>query len=181
MITNEEIRSHIETIEDLPKKGIRYRNTESLRRHNIAFNSTVKRIADLYRNKGIRYVVGKELESLIWASAVAHELGAGILPMRKKVNSMKELMSARYEFEAGKSELCIDPDGVEKGAKVLIVDYILATGGTMKGMIEMLKKMDLKVEYVFCLIDLKYLETEYEARQWLAKNCKIDTFVAYNE
>lgn len=121
-------------------------------------------IVKLYKDKGITKVVGVESRGFIMAPAVAMELGAGFVPIRKHNKLPAETISVTYQKEYGDDTIQIHKDALNENDVVLIHDDILATGGSMEAAIELVKKLGVKKVYVNCLIELeglngrKYLE-----------------------
>ena len=121
------------------------------------FNKTIDAIADRYKEKGITKVLGIEARGFILAAPIALKLRAGMVPVRKKGKLPYKTVSASYSLEYGEDSLEMHEDAIKKGEKVLIVDDVLATGGTGKAVCELVEKLGGKVESVAMLIELGFL------------------------
>lgn len=148
----------IKNIPDFPKPGIIFRDITSLIQNKTAFKKSVDLLINKYKGKKIDKVVGVEARGFIFGAAIAHKIGAGFVPVRKKGKLPRKTISATYELEYGTDTLEIHEDAIEPGEKVLIIDDLLATGGTVKavtGLIETLKGKIQGIGFVIELVDLK--------------------------
>ena len=134
------LESFIRDIPDFPKKGILFRDITPLLGHPQALRETIKRLADPYRDKQINAVVAAEARGFIFAAPMATELGAGFVPVRKPGKLPFDRHSFRYDLEYGSDTLEMHVDGVPPGARVLVVDDLLATGGTVGACVKLLEK-----------------------------------------
>jgi len=153
----EKIRTIIRDVPDFPKKGIIFKDITPLLADNAAFAEAVKCIADAYKGRGITKVLGIEARGFILAAPVALALGAGMVPVRKKGKLPYKTVSATYALEYGEDTLQMHEDAIKKGEKVLIVDDVLATGGTAAAVIALAEKLGGKVESLAVLIELEFL------------------------
>ncbi|MFA5096162.1 MAG: adenine phosphoribosyltransferase [Candidatus Omnitrophota bacterium] len=152
------LENAIRNIPDFPKPGIIFRDITSLIQDKIAFKKSVDLLIEQYKGKQIDKVVGVEARGFIFGAAVAHEIGAGFIPVRKKGKLPCKAISATYELEYGTDTLEIHEDAIKPGEKVLIIDDLLATGGTVKavtGLVEELKGKIQGIGFVIELVDLK--------------------------
>ncbi len=115
-------------------------------------------MADHYRGRGITKVIGIEARGFILAAPIALELQAGMVPVRKKGKLPYKTISKTYDLEYGQDTLEIHEDAVKPGEKVLIVDDVLATGGTVKAVCDLVEQLNAKVESVAMLIELDFLK-----------------------
>jgi adenine phosphoribosyltransferase len=148
----------IKNIYDFPKPGIIFRDITSLIQNKTAFKKSVDLLVAKFKGKKIDKVVGVEARGFIFGAAVAHKIGAGFVPVRKKGKLPRKTISASYELEYGTDTLEIHEDAIEPGEKVLIIDDLLATGGTVKavtGLINTLKGKVQGIGFVIELVDLK--------------------------
>ena len=148
----------IKNIVDFPKAGIIFRDITSLIQDRIAFKKTVDLLTDKYKGKRINKVVGVEARGFIFGAALAHRIGAGFVPVRKKGKLPRKTISATYALEYGTDTLEIHEDAIEPGEKILIIDDLLATGGTVKAVIGLVNKLKGKIRgigFVIELVDLK--------------------------
>lgn len=155
---SEELKNSIRDIPDFPKKGIIFKDITTLLKDGKKFQKTVDCIADRYKEKKIDKVVSVEARGFIFGSAVAYKLGAGLIPVRKKGKLPHETNRVEYELEYGKDILEIHKDAINPGDNVLIIDDLLATGGTMKAVCELVEKMGGQVVEVAFLIELTFLK-----------------------
>lgn len=155
--TAEKLKAIIRDVPDFPKSGIIFKDITPLLADNAAFSETIKCMAAEYKGLGITKVLGIEARGFILAAPIALELGAGLVPVRKKGKLPYRTVSATYALEYGEDTLQMHEDAVGKGEKVLIVDDVLATGGTAKAVCSMVEKLGGKVEAVAMLIELGFL------------------------
>jgi len=155
--TIEKIKAIIRDVPDFPKKGIMFKDITPLLADHAAFTETIKCIADKYKGKGITKVLGIEARGFILAAPIAMAIGAGIVPVRKKGKLPYKTVSATYALEYGEDTLQMHEDAVRKGEKVLIVDDVLATGGTASAVCALVEKLGGKVESIAMLIELGFL------------------------
>ena len=152
------LEKSIRNIPDFPKPGIIFRDITSLIQNKNAFKKSVDLLVDKYKGKKIDKVVGVEARGFIFGAAIAYKIGAGFVPVRKKGKLPCKTISATYELEYGTDTLEIHEDAIEPGEKVLIIDDLLATGGTVKavaGLINQLKGKIQGIGFVIELVDLK--------------------------
>ncbi|MFH1259758.1 MAG: adenine phosphoribosyltransferase [Elusimicrobiota bacterium] len=152
-----ELKELVRDIPDFPKAGIVFKDITTLLARGEAFHQVIDQIADHYANKGIKAVVGVESRGFIFSSAVAYKLGAGLIPVRKKGKLPYKTINASYDLEYGKDTLEIHQDAFAPGTKVLIVDDLLATGGTVKATSELVQKLKGEIVGLAFLIELSFL------------------------
>lgn len=153
-----DLKKSIRNIPDFPKPGILFRDVTTLIQNKKAFKKAVDTLVTKYKNKGIDKVVGVEARGFIFGAAVAYKINAGFVPVRKKGKLPFKTISAAYELEYGTDTLEIHLDGVSAGEKILIIDDLLATGGTVKAAIELVEKLKGKIigiGFIIELVDLK--------------------------
>ncbi|PIQ88173.1 MAG: adenine phosphoribosyltransferase [Candidatus Omnitrophica bacterium CG11_big_fil_rev_8_21_14_0_20_43_6] len=157
-MNNALLEKSIRNIPDFPKKGILFRDVTTLVQNKTAFKKTVDLLAKKYKGKGFDKVVGVEARGFIFGAAVALRIGAGFVLVRKKGKLPFKTISTTYELEYGTDTLEIHQDAIKPGEKVLIIDDLLATGGTVKAVIELVKQLGGQVGgigFVIELVDLK--------------------------
>jgi adenine phosphoribosyltransferase len=152
-----DLRKYIRTVPDWPKRGILFRDITPLLGNAAAFRAAIDAMAADYVGAGIEYVVGVEARGFILGAAIAAKLNTGFVPVRKKGKLPSKTVSVAYDLEYGTSMVEIHKDAVPKGAKVLMVDDLLATGGTIKASCELIEQLDGKIEGVVFLVELKEL------------------------
>jgi adenine phosphoribosyltransferase len=154
----EKLRPIIRDVPDFPKKGIIFKDITPLLANPEMFRETIRFIACRYTGRGITKVLGIEARGFILAAPIAMELGAGIIPVRKKGKLPYKTVSAAYALEYGEDTLQMHEDAIKKGEKVLIVDDVLATGGTAAAACRLVDKLGGKVESIAMLIELAFLK-----------------------
>ncbi len=148
------LASYIRSIPDHPKPGILFRDITTLLKDKKAFRQAVSRLSDEYKNKKIDVVVAVEARGFILGGAVAHCLKAGFIPVRKKGKLPAKTNSVTYNLEYGTDTLEIHQDAFEPGTRLLIVDDLLATGGTVKAVTDLVGQLKGKIVGIAFLIEL---------------------------
>lgn len=146
--------SAIRKIPDFPKPGILYYDITTLLKDPVAFQTTVDRIAERWLDARPDYVLGIDARGFILASAVAYKLNTGLVVVRKRGKLPFETESVSYELEYGSAEMEIHVDAVEAGKRVVIVDDLLATGGTAAATVELVRKTGGEVAGMSFVIEL---------------------------
>ncbi|HAF95196.1 MAG TPA: adenine phosphoribosyltransferase, partial [Elusimicrobia bacterium] len=154
----ESIKKIIRDVPDFPKKGIIFKDITPLLADHAMFGKMIKLMAEPYRNRGITKVLGIEARGFLLAAPIAMELKAGLVPVRKTGKLPYKTVSASYALEYGRDTLQIHEDAVTKDEKVLIVDDVLATGGTASAVCELVEKLGGKVAAIAMLIELEFLK-----------------------
>ncbi len=174
-MTIEQLKQDVRNVPDFPKKGIQFKDITTIIDKPEDLRFMRDELAEMYRGKGITKVVGIESRGFILAPAVAMELGAGFVPIRKHNKLPAETIEVSYEKEYGVDVIQIHKDALSPDDVVLIHDDILATGGSMQAAIALVRKLGVKKVYVNCLIELIGLN----GRQYLAgENVDIDCLMA---
>jgi adenine phosphoribosyltransferase len=153
-----ELKDYIRDIPDWPKKGILFRDITPLLGEPKAFRAAVDAMAAEYSGKGIQYVAAAEARGFIFGAAVAEKLNAGFVPVRKKGKLPFKTESITYDLEYGSNTVEVHKDAVPAGAKVLMVDDLLATGGTIEAACMLIEKIGGKIAGVIFLIELTELK-----------------------
>lgn len=148
------LKDAIRTIPDFPKPGIMYRDITTLLTSRRAFAETVIQLSAPYQNKLIDNVCAIEARGFTIGGAMAYELGAGFVPIRKKGKLPFDTYEQDYELEYGHDTLEIHADSVRKGEKVLLVDDLIATGGTAEAAITLLQKTGAEIVGAAFIVDL---------------------------
>jgi len=151
------LESYIRDIPDFPKEGIIFKDITPLLGDPAALDETIKQLAEPYRNAGVQAVVGIESRGFIFGAAVARELGAGFVPIRKPGKLPHETVSAEYELEYGTDAVEMHVDAVDEGTKVLMIDDLLATGGTMAAACGLVAGTGAEIVGVAFVIELYFL------------------------
>lgn len=148
------IKSRIRTIPNFPKEGIMFRDVTTLLKDPEGFKITIDMLVDRYKDMDIDVIVGIEARGFILGAAMAYNMGKGFVPIRKKGKLPGKTISEDYELEYGVDTIEVHVDAIEKGQKVLIVDDLLATGGTIKGAISLVEKTGGDVVESCFIVDL---------------------------
>ena len=153
----EELRAKIREVPDFPKPGILFYDITTLLKDAEAYREAIKLMLDPYRKDELDIVVGMESRGFIFSAPMAIELGACLVPVRKLGKLPAETISVEYALEYGSNTLEIHRDAVQPGEKVLIVDDLLATGGTVQGTIELIERLKGEVVGLAFLVELEFL------------------------
>ncbi len=154
----EYVQSKIRAIVDFPKKGIIFRDITTAVKDPQAMRYMIDYLTERYKDERIDYVAGIESRGFIFGAALAYKLGAGFIVIRKPGKLPAETISQEYELEYGTDKIEMHADAVEPGKKVLIIDDLLATGGTVDAAAKLLKKAGANVvgaAFIIELTDLK--------------------------
>jgi len=143
-----DLKSKIRTVPDWPKKGIMFRDITTLLQDKDAFKYIIDKFYERYKDKNIDIVVGIESRGFIFGATLAYKLGCSFVPVRKEGKLPHKTMKQAYELEYGTAVVEIHNDAIKQGQKVLIVDDLIATGGTCAASITLIEK--LKGEIVEC-------------------------------
>ena len=153
----ETLKAKIRDIADFPKPGIVFKDITPVLADEVAFSSVIDTIVVHFGRGNVDKVVGIEARGFILASPVAYHFGAGFVPVRKKDKLPWETESADYALEYGTATLEVHRDAVTPGERVLIVDDVLATGGTAAATAQLVERIGGKVIGIACLIELGFL------------------------
>ena len=153
-----DIGSFIRDVPDFPKPGIIFKDITPLLRSGEAFGRTIDLLAEPYRRADIRCVAGIESRGFIFGACVARALGAGFVPIRKPGKLPWTKRRNEYILEYGTDALEIHDDAIEAGDRVLIVDDVLATGGTAGAAVQLVRGFDAELAGVATVIELTFLE-----------------------
>ena len=148
------IKNLIRSIPDFPKKGIIFRDITTLLQDFEGLTSVIEEMVHNYKNRGIDVVAGIEARGFIIGGAVAQQLGKGFIPIRKKGKLPYETVSHDYELEYGMDSLELHVDAIKPGKKVLIIDDLIATGGTALAAAKLVEKVGGIVESMAFIINL---------------------------
>jgi len=152
-----DLRNKIRTIPHFPKKGVMFKDITTLLRDAHAFRHAIREMLHYFDGKGINVVASAESRGFIFGAVLAHELHAGFVPLRKPGKLPYKTLKQEYETEYSTDAFEIHEDAIEKGDKVLIVDDLLATGGTVKAALDLVEKLGGSVVGLAFLIELSFL------------------------
>ncbi|PMO53836.1 adenine phosphoribosyltransferase [Vibrio breoganii] len=148
------IKASIKSIPDYPKPGILFRDVTSLMEDAKAYQATIEMLIERYQGMGFTKVVGTEARGFLFGAPLALELGVGFVPVRKPGKLPRNTISQSYELEYGTDVLEIHTDAITEGDKVLVVDDLLATGGTIEATTKLIRQLDGIVEHAAFVINL---------------------------
>jgi len=151
---SDQLKKHIRSIPDFPKAGILFKDITTLLKNKAAFKKAIDSLAKAVKGKKIDYVLSIESRGFIFGAALAYKLGAGFVPVRKKGKLPAETICATYSLEYGTDTLEMHKDAIRPNSKILIVDDLLATGGTMQAVVQMAEKAQAKISGIIFLIEL---------------------------
>ena len=152
-----DLKSKIRDVPDFPKPGIIFKDITPLLQDQSSFAQTIERMAKPYQDKGIDQVVCIEARGFIFGAPVAYQLGAGVVPVRKLKKLPYKTCQVTYDLEYGTDTLEMHEDAITPGQKILLVDDVLATGGTAKAVASLVEKMGGKIQDIVFLIELEFL------------------------
>lgn len=151
------LEEKIRDVPDFPIKGVLFKDITTLLKDPDAYHQALDLMVERFKNKGIEIVVGMESRGFIFAAPMAYLLGAGLVPVRKLGKLPAETVRAEYSLEYGTNTLEIHKDAIKPGQKVLVVDDLLATGGTTVATVQLVEKLGGQVTGVAFLIELAFL------------------------
>ncbi len=151
------LKSLIREVPDFPKPGINFYDITTLLKDKEGFRRTIDALGAHYRGSSVDIVVGIEARGYFFAPAMAHALGAGFVPVRKPKKLPATVRSIEYDLEYGTDQLEIHADAIEPGQKVLIIDDVLATGGTASAVARLVELLGGKVAGLGFVIELSFL------------------------
>ena len=156
-IAPKELGLRIRDIPDFPKPGILFKDITTMLKDGDAFKSAIDGLLAKVKDKKVDVVVGMESRGFIFGAPIAYALGVGFVPVRKLGKLPADVVSVEYDLEYGSATLEMHKDAMKPGSKVLIVDDLLATGGTVAGTIELVKQLQGEIVALAFLIELKAL------------------------
>ncbi|MDY4010562.1 MAG: adenine phosphoribosyltransferase [Fusobacterium gastrosuis] len=169
-----DLKKYVATVENYPKEGILFRDITPLMNDGEAFKYATDRIMEFAKEHNVDLVVGPEARGFIFGCPVSYALGIGFVPVRKPGKLPREVIEYSYDLEYGSNTLCLHKDAIKPGQRVLIVDDLLATGGTVEAAVKLVQKLGGVVAGLAFLIELN----ELKGREKL-KNYPILTLMSY--
>ena len=153
----DDLRAKIREVPDFPKPGILFYDITTLLKEPDAFRDVIDRMAEPVADERIDLVVGMESRGFIFAAPLAYKLGAGFVPVRKLGKLPADTIEVEYDLEYGTATLEVHRDAIAEGQRVLIVDDLLATGGTVLGTIELVKRLGGEIAGLSFMVELTAL------------------------
>ena len=157
-MTPDELRAKIREIPDFQKPGILFYDITTLLKDARAYRAAIDAMLAPYAGTAIDIVVGMESRGFIFSAPMAYQLGAGLVPVRKLGKLPAETISVEYALEYGSNTLEVHRDAIQPGQKVLIVDDLLATGGTVNGTVELVQRLKGEIVGLAFLVELGFLK-----------------------
>jgi adenine phosphoribosyltransferase len=154
----EDLRKKIREIPDFPKPGILFYDITTMLKDAAAFREAIDLMLGPYKDERVDIVVGMESRGFIFSAPMAYLLKAGLVPVRKLGKLPAETITVEYALEYGSNTLEIHRDAIQPGQRVLIVDDLLATGGTVRGTIELVERLKAQVVGLAFLVELGFLK-----------------------
>ena len=154
----EELRARIREIPDFPKPGILFYDITTLLKDRVAYRESIDLMLAPWREDQVDLVVGMESRGFIFSASMAYLLNAGLVPVRKLGKLPAETITVEYALEYGSNTLEIHRDAIQPGQRVLIVDDLLATGGTVRGTIDLVERLHGEVVGLGFLVELEFLK-----------------------
>ena len=161
-----ELKDYIRSIQDYPKEGILFRDITTLLKDKDAFKLAIDKMAEQVKDKKVDLMVGAESRGFLIGSALAYKMNCGFIPVRKKGKLPYKTISEEYALEYGTDTLYMHEDAIKKGDNVLVVDDLIATGGTALAMIKMVEKLGGNVIGSSFLIELEELNGRKEIEKY---------------
>lgn len=155
-----QIQSHIQTIADYPKPGIQFRDVTTLMQSPEAFQASINWLAEQFQDHSIDYIVGTEARGFIFGAPLAFALNVGFIPVRKPNKLPGEVITEHYQLEYGQDALQMHNTAISSGDRVLMVDDLLATGGTMLATAKLIRQLGGIVEQAAFVVALPALGGE---------------------
>jgi adenine phosphoribosyltransferase len=171
---SERIKALIRDVQDFPRKGILFKDITTVLADGPSYQKVIDQLAERYKGQGIDRVVSVEARGFILGAPLAYCLGAGFVPVRKKGKLPYQTLQSSYELEYGSDTLEVHVDALVKGHKVLVVDDLLATGGTVGAVIGLVEQLGGQVVEAAFMIELEFLH----GRKKLAPN-KVFSLIKY--
>ena len=169
-----ELKDYVRTIPNFPEEGIMFRDITSVLQDPDGFKLAIDKMQELVKDLDFDLVLGAESRGFIFSAPIAYSRGKGLVPVRKKGKLPCETIEVEYDLEYGKAVLELHKDSIKPGQKVLLVDDLMATGGTIEAMIKLVEKLGGKVAGILVLMELKGLK----GRERLSKY-RLDSAISY--
>ena len=175
MTVEDEVRKTIRQIPDFPKKGIQFLDITTGVKDAKAFKQMIEFLYEKFKDKNINYVAAIESRGFIFGAPLALKLGAGLVLMRKPNKLPAKTLSETYNLEYGTDTIQMHADAIKEGDRVIVIDDLLATGGTMKAACNLVKKFNPKKVYINFIIEL--VNEGFEGRNIFDKDIEVSTLI----
>jgi|SRR5690554_2721032 len=167
-------KDYIQDVPDFPIEGVLFRDITPLMANGKVFKHACDELTQFAKEVGAEVVVGPESRGFIFGCPIANNLEIGFTPVRKPGKLPRETIEVSYDLEYGSNTLCLHKDAIKKGQKVIIIDDLLATGGTIKASIELVEKLGGEVVGLGFLVELSELKGKD-----LLKGYEVKTLITY--
>lgn len=168
------LKEAIRDVPDFPSKGINFKDITPILQDPEAFRFSIKKLAELYRDVDIDIIVGPEARGFIYGAPLAYELNVGFVPVRKQGKLPAKVISMEYELEYGSNVIEMHEDAIKAGQNVLIVDDLLATGGTVAAAIKLIEQLGGNVIAAAFVIELEFLHGRDDIKDY-----KVDSLIKF--
>jgi adenine phosphoribosyltransferase len=158
VVTTKDLATKVRDIPDFPKPGILFKDITTLLKDGDSFKAAIDGMLERIGKREVDVVVGMESRGFIFGAPIAYRLGVGFVPVRKLGKLPADVVSVEYDLEYGSATLEMHKDAIKPGAKVLVVDDLLATGGTVAGTIQLVKQLKGEIVALAFLIELTALK-----------------------
>ena len=165
-----DLKNYIYDVPNYPKEGILFKDITPLLQSKEAFNFTVQELTKFVKECGATIIMGPESRGFIFGCPVAFEANLGFVPIRKPGKLPRETIEENYDLEYGSNTLCIHSDAIKKGDKVVIIDDLLATGGTLEATAKLVEKCGAEVVGIACVIELNVLNGRSKLQKYKIKS-----------
>lgn len=152
-----DLKQYIRDVPDFPKQGILFKDITTLLKVPEAFGYVINVLAERYAPRGIAKVVGVESRGFIFAGALAPAIGAGFVPVRKPGKLPAKTRSQSYELEYGTDSIEVHEDAISEGEKILVLDDVIATGGTLAAACSLVESLGGRIDEVATVVELSFL------------------------
>lgn len=153
-----DLKSYVREVPDFPKVGISFKDITTLLNNPEAFRACIEMLADRYRDKELTKIVGVESRGFIFAAPLAYELNCGLVPVRKAGKLPAECIKQTYELEYGTDVVEMHRDAIAPGENVLVVDDVIATGGTLAAACRLVEELGGNVVEAVAVLELEFLD-----------------------
>ena len=169
-----DLKDYVRTIPDFPEKGVMFRDITSILQDPDGLKLAIDKMQEKIENLEFDVVLGAESRGFLFGMPIAYNLNKAFVPVRKKGKLPAETISESYNLEYGQATLEIHKDAIKPGQKVVIIDDLIATGGTLEAIVKLVEKLGGEVSRICCLIDLPELGGKDKL-----KNYEVDTVIAF--
>ncbi len=161
-----ELKKFVKDVPDFPHAGILFKDITPIMQDGTAYQEVIQQMIKYVKSKGANMVVAPESRGFLFGCPVAYGLNIGFVPVRKPGKLPRETIYESYDLEYGKNELYMHVDAISKGQKVVVIDDLLATGGTIEATIKMIEKLGGEVVGICCLIELEQFNARHSLKEY---------------